>query len=83
MKKKERAVRSVTMSVPVRELDGRDIVFRACYLDGSLAGTLKVSQGGVVWKGRGQQWRKTIPWSVFDTIMRDYYNQKRYTPKSL
>ena len=78
-----RNMRSVTLKMPDIMLDGRDLVFNVRSVDGSKMGTLKVSQGGLVWKGRGQVWRKSIPWSVFDTIMRDYYNQKRYTPKSL
>ena len=78
-----RNTRSVTLEMPDIMLDGRDLVFNVGSVDGSKMGTLKVSQGGLVWKGRGQVWRKSIPWSVFDTIMRDYYNQKRYTPKSL
>ena len=78
-----RNTRSVTLKMPDIMLDGRDLVFNVGSIDGLKMGTLKVSQGGLVWKGRGQVWRKSIPWSVFDTIMRDYYNQKRYTPKSL
>lgn len=81
--KAKRNIRAVSLEMPGIMLDGRDLVFNVGCLDGSKMGTLKVSQGGLVWKGRGQVWRKTIPWSVFDTIMRDYYNQKRYTPKSL
>lgn len=57
-------------------------MFNVKDVDGSKIGDLKISQGGIVWKGHGQVWRSTIPWSTFDSVMRDYYGQRRFTRRT-
>ena len=84
MKKKTavKASRNIEVKVPVLTLGSQDFEFEVRATSDSKIGTLKVSQGGVVWKGRSQGWRCTIPWETFDTVMKDYYNQKRFTPRT-
>ena len=84
MKKKtaEKPSRRVEVTVPVLALGSKDFEFEVRTTLDSKIGTLKVSQGGIVWKGRKQGWRCTIPWETFDTVMQDYYNQKRFVPRA-
>jgi len=77
----EKSSRQIKVQVPEFTLDGKDFVFDVKTPSNWKIGTLKVSQGGVVWKGRGQVWRSNIPWETFDTVMKDYYNQKRFVPR--
>lgn len=82
MKSVEKQSREIKVRVPEFTLDGKDFVFDVRSTNGYKVGTLKVSQGGVVWKGRGQGWRCNIPWETFGSVMRDYYDQRRFTPRT-
>ena len=82
MRANERAQRKVNVKLPELVIDRRDWVFNVKDVDGSKIGDLKISQGGIVWKGHGQVWRSTIPWSTFDSVMRDYYGQRRFTRRT-
>ena len=78
----ERSSRQIKVQMPEVILGSKDIVFDVKTPSNRKIGTLRVSQGGVVWKGRGQVWRCNIPWETFDTVMNDYYNQKRFVPRT-
>ena len=82
MRANGKAQRKVNVKLPELVIDRRDWVFNVKDVDGSKIGDLKISQGGIVWKRHGQVWRSTIPWSTFDSVMRDYYGQRRFTRRT-
>lgn len=57
----------VTFSVPERPVGRSDIEFDV-RRDGVMLGTLKVSQGGIVWRPRDNVFGYLLTWHKFDQI---------------
>jgi hypothetical protein len=60
----------VTFSVPERPLANVDIEFNV-RKNGTMFGTLKVSQGGIVWRSSPDSLGYFIRWHKFDQIARE------------
>ncbi len=69
------AKHDVSFSVPQRALGKADVKFLV-KTDGSVAGTLAISNGSVVWFPKGTTYGLKIGWQRFDQIMRE--NAKRF-----
>jgi len=61
----------VTFDIPERELGRADIKF-AVKVDGSVLGTLTVSNGSVVWFPKGTSYGCKMGWTKFDKIMQEH-----------
>lgn len=48
----------------------KDVVFKV-YSDGEKFGELRLSQGAVVWRGRGDKDGRKMRWTKFDRVMQE------------
>lgn len=65
------AKHSVQFEVPARDLGRADVVF-VVKRDGEVLGTLKISNGSVVWFPRNTLLGYKARWDQFDEIMQDH-----------
>ena len=75
----------VKFSVPNRELGNNDIVFKAWdRLDDAFIGELRVSVGGVEWRGSRQRRTYTyrMNWTEFDDLLFKCASRRRRSPKA-
>lgn len=76
---------AVKFSVPNRELGNNDIVFKAWDLEeDAFIGELRVSVGGVEWRGSRQRRTFTyrLNWEEFDTLFFRHATRRRKTPRA-
>lgn len=64
------AKHDVTVEMPPRELKRQDVSFLVKQ-DGAVLGTLKISNGSVVWFAKGTTYGCKMGWGTFDQMMRD------------
>jgi hypothetical protein len=67
----------VTFTVPHRTLGHKDIEFNV-RKGGAMFGTLKISQGGVVWRPRNNTYGYFLSWNKLDTVVE---SRKNHTSK--
>ena len=60
----------VTFSVPERPLANVDVEFNV-RKNGTILGTLKISQGGIVWRSSLASFGYFLSWPKFDQIARE------------
>ena len=65
------ATHDVTVDMPPRPLKRQDVTF-VVKRDGSIFGTLKVSNGSVVWFPKNAKNGYKIDWVHFDEVMQTY-----------
>lgn len=61
----------VVMELPPRELNRADAQF-AVEQDGRRLGTLRVSNGSLVWFPHGTQYGYKLGWTAFHSLMREH-----------
>lgn len=64
------AKHDVTVDMPPRPLKRQDVSFLV-KTDGQVLGTLKVSNGSIVWFPRGTTHGCKMGWSKFDSVMKE------------
>ena len=64
------AKHDVSFNIPQRALGKADVKFLV-KRDGSVHGTLEVSNGSVVWFPKGTTYGLKVGWAKFDEIMKD------------
>jgi hypothetical protein len=64
------AKHDVTVEMPARQLQRQDVSFLVKQ-DGAVLGTLKISNGSVVWFAKGTTYGCKMGWKKFDRMMRD------------
>ena len=64
------AVHEVSFSIPQRRLGKADVEF-IVKRDGSVLGTLAVSNGSVVWFPKGTTYGLKVGWKKFDEMMQE------------
>jgi hypothetical protein len=60
----------VQFALPPARVRHKDVVFFV-YRGKSKFGELRVSQGAVVWRGRGDKSGRRMPWPRFDELMQE------------
>lgn len=72
------AKHDVSFNIPQRALGKADVEFQV-KRDGTILGTLTVSNGSLVWFPRGTTYGIKMGWTRFDEIMQDHkdYEEKR------
>ena len=63
-------VHDVKFSIPKRQLGKSDVEFFV-NKDGAMLGTLKISNGSIVWFPTGTKYGHKMQWTKFDTLMKD------------
>jgi hypothetical protein len=66
----------VTFIIPERSLGKADVEFKI-KRDGEAGGTLKVSNGSVVWVPAGKQYGYKMKWKDLDRLMKDHGKSER------
>lgn len=61
---------NVVFTIPERKLGKADIVFKV-RSDSTMIGTLKVSNGTIVWVPANATYGYKLPWKSFDKLMQD------------
>jgi hypothetical protein len=64
------AKHDVTVEMPARPLQRQDVSFLVKQ-DGAVLGTLKISNGSVVWFAKGTTYGCKMGWKKFDQMMRE------------
>ena len=64
------AKHDVSFNVPPRPLGKADVSFQV-KRDGAILGTLKISNGSVVWFAKGTTYGLKMGWTRFDEMMKD------------
>ena len=64
------AKHDVTVDMPPRPLKRQDVTFEV-KRDGAILGTLKISNGSVVWFPTGTTYGCKMGWSKFDKMMQE------------
>lgn len=70
------AQHKVVFSVPERELGKADLEFKV-KRDGFMLGTLKVSNGSIVWVPKDYKYGFKIGWKEFDEFMKQYAKHEK------
>ena len=65
------AKHTVTIDIPPRELHRADAIFKI-FRDGKRHGTLKVSNGSIVWFPPYTSYGLKVGWAKFDELFKDH-----------
>jgi len=65
------AKHEVTVDMPPRPLQRQDVTFQVKQ-DGAVLGTLKISNGSLVWFPKGTTYGRKIGWKRFDELMDEH-----------
>jgi hypothetical protein len=66
----------VTFTIPERSLGKADVEFKV-KRNGEAGGTLKVSNGSVVWVPAGKQYGYKLKWKEIDALAREHGKSER------
>ncbi len=59
------------IEVEAQAIKKKDVVFKV-YEEGEKFGELRVSQGSIVWRGRGDKDGRKLGWERFDRLMQEH-----------
>ena len=70
---------SMDADIKKMQIKSKDVIFTIRDDNDVKFGEIRISQGGIVWRGRSEQWGRKIGWKRFNDLMDDegYRREKR------